>query len=1010
MTDKLLTMLKSRGRYVVAFLSLSIAFVLSIQFGERGVQFDLDNAEVSASEASSAKKDLSDLKVINKALIRIKDNYVEPERISPSDMLVSALDEVQSMLPAVVVDYGGNREKPKNINVEVHTSTKEFNVAQLESMWELSFRLREIFQFIEQHTEPPEGQDFRDVEYAAINGMLSTLDPHSTLLPPRYYEEMQTQTGGEFGGLGIVISIRDGQLTVISPIDGTPAARKGIQSRDRIVRIGEESTINMNLQDAVNMMRGKPGTDINIWVDRKGWSEPRKFTITRAVIEIKSINSEPLDEKVGYVRIKNFQANTYSDLQEHLKTLKEKMGGMEGLVLDLRDNPGGLLDQAVKVSDLFLDKGTIVSTVGVGNKMREKKTATKSGTEPDYPMMVLVNDGSASASEIVSGALQNNGRALVVGDKTFGKGTVQVMYPFQDKSALKLTIAQYLTPGGVSIQGQGITPDLRVIPALVTDEQVNMFLSDNIVREEDLQQHLSSTAEKVAKDEGLVFIRYLKESVEERDEYEDRNAFERDFQINMSQQLLASVNGTKNRKELLSRIQPELQKIHQREMDAIKAKLAEQDIDWEEGPTPEQASLDFEVTTQKVTENDAGEMVPVEGDSALSSGDTFKMTATVTNSGDKPVYRTKALTESATGVLDDREFLFGHIKPGESKSWTVNVDVPKDLPTRHDVVKFRLSDEKKSFGEPRKHEILLQGLERPQFAFSYDIEDANGDGVFQLDEEVTFDVFVKNVGKADSAETQVYLKNLADEAVYLERGRVKLDSVPKGGQETATFKFRVKEKPKKGEEIKLEVDIYDTTFREYLQKKLSVPYSAESLDVSEASGTVTAGSDQTAVYVAASQKSDVVARLDKGASFPVLAETKKWLEIDFGERSGWVARDSVEYAQGGSAEPSTPATWSWFQAPQVKIATDARITDADSVTLKGTISDNAAVKDYYVFVYHREDASNVMSNKLDYTGVGGPTAQIEQSVPLYQGMNRVAVVARDSDDMQITENVFIYRR
>jgi carboxyl-terminal processing protease len=323
--------------------------------------------------------------VLNRVLLQLKDNYVEPERIQPGKMLVSALESIQNSLAEVVIAYEHREDDkpPSHIDVTVGDKTRRFDVRNIESLWEMSFRLKEIFLFMEQNLESDPERKIQDIEYAAINGLLSTLDPHSNLLPPVQYEEMQTQTGGKFGGLGIVISIRDGQLTVISPIDGTPAAQKGIKAQDTIVRIGEESTINMNLNEAVNMLRGEPGTDVDLWIHRKSWPEPRQFTVTRAIIKIDSIDSQPLANKVGYIRIKNFQANTYSDLVTHLKRLKERMGGMQGLVLDMRDNPGGLLDQSIRVSDLFLNDGTVVSTVGVGNKLRETKQATRRARVPD---------------------------------------------------------------------------------------------------------------------------------------------------------------------------------------------------------------------------------------------------------------------------------------------------------------------------------------------------------------------------------------------------------------------------------------------------------------------------------------------------------------------------------------------------------------------------------------------------------------------------------------------------
>ncbi len=992
---------KARGRYVVAFVALSIAFVLSIEFGDRGVQFDLEDRALEAAESASSESDdeyqLSELKILNRALLQIKDNYVEPDRVEPSTMLAAALDEVQATLPALVVDYRPDRDSPEKLKVHVEDETETFEVAKLESLWEMSFRLKEVFGFVEKHTAPEPDQSFRDVEYAAINGMLSKLDPHSNLLPPKHYEEMQTQTGGEFGGLGIVISIREGQLTVISPIDGTPASGKGIKARDKIVRIGDESTINMKLQEAVSMLRGEPGTDIDIWIDRKGWSEPKKFTITRDIIEIKSINSEPLGEKIGYVRVKNFQANTVSDMKDHLSELKKTMGGMEGLVLDMRDNPGGLLDQAIKVSDVFLEDGVIVSTVGSGEKMRDKKVATKSGTEPDYPIMVLVNAGSASASEIVAGALQNHDRALVLGDTTFGKGTVQVLYEFPDTSALKLTVAQYLTPGGVSIQSRGITPDLRMIPARIGEDEINMFLSENILREGDLQSHLSNQAADVAEKEGVVFLRYLKEIEDEEDEqFQDPNAFQEDFQINLSQKLLTATEAKTRRPKLLETLQPELEEIYEQELEVIQKKLAEYDVDWSDGPSPEEAEVDFAVETST-------------GDEPVEAGETVELTATATNESDSPLHRLKAITSNENPALDDREFLFGKLEPGASKSWSVDVEIPKDVKTRHDVVKFRLSDEDRQYGEPRKHAVAIEGAERPQFAFNYAIDDASGDGLLQVDEEVTFRVFVENIGEAKSEETLAYLKDTSDDSVYLETGRSRIDGLAEGETKSAEFKFRLKRAPD-DETVELKIDVYDETFREFSQKTIEIPFADETEAPEQASGKATVSADPADVYAGAASGSQVVATADASATFPVVARRGEWLKVDLGRQTGWLQDSAAEFAEGESADVSESALeWTSFQAPTVALEPAERVTDAEQVGLSGEITDNTGVKDYYIFVYHREDASNVDSRKVLYDRVGEPTADVDAEIPLFEGMNRISIVARDDERMSIRENVFVYR-
>ena len=323
----------------------------------------------------------------------------------------------------------------------------------------------------------------------AIHGMLRTLDPHTGYLTPEFYREMQVETTGRFGGLGIEITVRDDVLTVVTPIEDTPAFRAGIKAGDQIVEVEGESTKDMNLHDAVRRLRGEPGTSVKIKVRRKGVDRPLDFTIPREIIPIKSVRSRMLPDQIGYVRLRSFQGTTGTELRDALSQLmKEKV---RGLVFDLRNNPGGLLSQAVEVSDMFLEPGKlVVYTKGRLESQQQRFTSSERGAGADIPMVVLVNAGSASASEIVAGALQDLKRAPVLGEKTFGKGSVQTIVPLSDGSGLRLTTALYYTPKGRLIQGEGIEPDVKVA------SENNLPPGSELIRERDLPGHLPSEAEK----------------------------------------------------------------------------------------------------------------------------------------------------------------------------------------------------------------------------------------------------------------------------------------------------------------------------------------------------------------------------------------------------------------------------------------------------------------------------------------------------------------------------------
>jgi carboxyl-terminal processing protease len=324
----------------------------------------------------------------------------------------------------------------------------------------------------------------------AVRGMLAGLDPHSAYLDADAYAELQVGTSGEFGGLGIEVGMEDGFVKVIAPIDDTPAKAAGVEAGDVIVRLDETPVKGLTLKEAVDMMRGKPGTDITLTIVREGQASPLKTTITRAVIKVKSVKSRMLEDGYGYIRITQFQSSSGENLVQAVSALKKESGGkLKGVVLDLRNNPGGVLNAAVDVADAFLKKGLIVYTEGRSESSRVEFNATNRDVLDGAPIVVLVNGGSASASEIVAGALQDHKRAIIMGSRTFGKGSVQTILPMNDGNALKLTTARYYTPSGRSIQAEGITPDIaldNVKVAAVDDPGIAA------IKEADLTRHLEN--------------------------------------------------------------------------------------------------------------------------------------------------------------------------------------------------------------------------------------------------------------------------------------------------------------------------------------------------------------------------------------------------------------------------------------------------------------------------------------------------------------------------------------
>ncbi|MGB5421768.1 MAG: S41 family peptidase [Desulfobacterales bacterium] len=332
----------------------------------------------------------------------------------------------------------------------------------------------------------------KDLIEKAIQGMVRGLDPHSALLPPDAFEDLSIDTKGEFSGIGIHITMRDGLVTVISPIEGTPAYKAGIQPFDRIIKVDDKPV--SELREAVTLMRGPKGSPVKVTILREGSTDPLDFELIRDVIPIESVRASLLKPGYGFIRITNFNSNTIEDLEEALKKLESGPEPLKGLVLDFRDNGGGLLDQAIKVSDMFLDNGLILTIKGRLPRNNKEFKAHSNDVKRTYPVVALINGGSASASEIVVGALQDNHRALVLGTTSFGKGSVQTVEQLRDGYGLKLTIARYYTPSGRSIQAKGIEPDI-VVRKKIVDEDDLKSADDGRLKESDLKNHLEAAPE-----------------------------------------------------------------------------------------------------------------------------------------------------------------------------------------------------------------------------------------------------------------------------------------------------------------------------------------------------------------------------------------------------------------------------------------------------------------------------------------------------------------------------------
>ncbi|MCC6559081.1 MAG: PDZ domain-containing protein, partial [Polyangiaceae bacterium] len=894
--------LERAGKVLALFGAFTIAAYFALQFGPGGLWRGFEPALAVTGPAAKAPYDLTRLEAVNETLKMIRDKYVDPDRVRPKEMLLSALNYVQRDVAQVIV----LNEDPNEVTVRVETNEKKFRIDNIQGPWDVSARLREVFSFLQKNLRGSE-VDLRDVEYAACNGMLHTLDPHSVFLSPEAYKEMNVSTSGAFGGLGIVISIRDQMLTVMNPMPDTPAGRAGIKRFDRIVKINNESTLNMPLDDAVRRLRGEPGTSVTVWVTREGdggWQQPWSFELTREVIKVRSVEARSLDGGIGYIRLKTFQATSFAELEAALDDMRQR-GPIKGLVLDLRGNPGGLLEQAARIADKFLTDGVIVSTVGA-SEGREEKRAKAPGTEPPYPIAVLVSGNSASASEIVAGALKNNDRAVIVGSTTFGKGSVQLVFPdvTAEKAALKLTIAQYLTPGDVSIQGVGVTPDIELDPMTVDELEMDLTVQKDGLRERDLSAHLSNARAAAAAKPSEV-VRYQLTSAE-REAMRDRGSdvdddFALDFPIRFSRDLVSRLPPRTPRLEQIRAAHEYIEQVGREELHKVAAELSKLGVDWSAPPADEAASaVAPELEVKLETDRPSAE---------VTAGQPMELRVSIKNNGKQPIYRLRGTTESDNPYFNQKELIFGKLGPGQSRTvkaplgWcdiegrrvgttkpkSANAKrvckIPMDALARSDGLKVKLEAEGIA-SEPPPVEIrpIVRALDRPLFQYSYQIADdreGNGDGLVQKGEKVSMYLTVKNVGKGRSFDTQANIANLSGDGLFLHAGRFDISNMAPGDVRKVVFTFDV-ERQLADAEATLSLSVSDRDLRESASEKVKIPIVAPAAIAQGSGGAAKVGPSGATLLPSPEASARGFGRLAAGAAVKVLGQAPGFLKVGLG--------------------------------------------------------------------------------------------------------------------------------
>ncbi|MXZ13427.1 MAG: PDZ domain-containing protein [Candidatus Dadabacteria bacterium] len=923
------------------------------------------------------------IKIAEDALKHVNKFYLDKAKIDYAEMLEKAVSSLETFLDDVLVEFPEDRGG--NFAVQVKEKTKKFKEKELPSSNDVASTLGQVVSFVLSNTGAEE-RAVKNIEYSISDSMLKVLDPHSAMIPPDVYKEFLIDTEGSFGGLGIVVGIRDGQLTVISPIEGTPAYRSGIKTKDKIVQIENESTINMPLLEAVGKLRGKKGTKVNLLISRKNFSKPKKFSIIRDTIKIESVEGFDLENDILYLRIRNFQKNTSSDLK---KEIKSRSYPIKGVILDLRANPGGLLSEAEKVADLFLSSGTIMTT-----RARDySKTYRATARQPEYKgkVIVLVNQGSASASEIVAGALKNNKRAVVVGKRSFGKGSVQKIFEFEDGAALKLTIAKYLTPGNISIQDSGITPDILLQGSFVNEEKV--VYNPLPEKRENAEETEPPTPE--------LTIKYIDDSLapQEEDEAEVQpdesltkaqklEKLESDFYIKLSSRLLLA--------ETPEQMYAAAGDFSNAQLEEIRTRIEDTGIDWSAGKTKD-LSVSVETVPSKTV---------------FRAGEESFLEIKVTNSSPDPIYRLSAVTDCENRVYSNGELLFGKLLPGQSKTSKVKFSVPRWVTTREDNLKLVFtSSGEKTFTEEN---LLVRTVadKRPVYSHNHEIVDdgrfeskGNGNGRAEFEETVVLNLRLKNVGDGISEKTVVTLKNLSGDGVFLERGRIEFENFRPGEIRFAPFRFR---QNGKADETKFELIVMDEDFREVKTQKITLPVFAQERPFSPASAKKTAVFRDTSYILGGTfPEASSIALAQKSSTVKVLGASGRWIRVE-GKNSvaGWVEEKSIrvnrashddlsgetpgESGSNGAAQEISLLEEAFEWPPSIIISDFPMSTEDSMILVRGSVRDSDRIES--VSVWKKND-------KIKLLTPGKNTAPLLFPLTLEEGINLFTIVAKDEKGM-----------
>lgn len=929
--------------------------------------------------------------------------YVEPDRVKPKEMLIESLSWLERIIPEVQVNVNDELEE---MEILVDKTSKIIDISRIRQLGELYNTLNDVMRFVNENKYHEIKAE--EIEYAAINGLLAQLDPHSVVFPPKDFAEFKIGTSGKFGGLGMVVGLRDGLLTVISPIEGTPAFRAGLKSGDKIIAIDEDSTINMSLQEAVNKLRGDPSTSVILLVESEKSQTSKTVTLIREIIAIPSVDSKLVDGNIGYIKIRNFQEDTSQALEEKIAQLTQESGTLKGIILDLRNNSGGLLGQAIAVADKFLSSGMIVVTVEPMGKQEIQKAKRSSKDLTKCPLVVIIDAGSASGAEIVAGALKDNNRAPLIGDTSFGKGSIQQLIDLMNGAALKLTVGKYLTPNFTDIQSVGVTPDILLVQSQVSEDEIILFNESKHFREKDLKKHLDEHSKAELPYEKIKYLSLADNEANEQEEKEENYYkipdLEKDTHVQFAKEIILNAPSYDSNDDFLYQLKPIFENFKKNEEVKISTALNTLGIDWSTG----KAAVPPSATANLL-------LFPSNG--KLKASEELKIEISVTNNSEDALYQLRGITESKNLLLDKHEFIFGKVGSGMTKISSKTIKIPQNSLSRRDELIIKFSEFNGHAPENIKSSISIDELPKPVFSYSHQIIDegegltGNGDGIIQKGEVVDLVLFVKNIGNGISEKNIIALRDLNHKEVFIERGKMELGELPPGESKSFKLKLSVRD-TLEAESFSVDITIADITFGTRISGKLefNVDQNGNGEKIQLTEKVLEVNDNYTPIYNGKSSSTPVIAYADKGTILTADEETRTWYRVKMPEgRFGWIPSDKVEINKlAGANQQKALGLFLQNVPPQIELDTQNphNTFRQEHLSLSGIARDDNTIK--YVYILVNDDKVFYKSNR-SASAADKSNLSFTSNIPLKDGPNIISIVTGDNQDLLSTKSFVVTR-